>query len=126
MGDGFHGWAAAELLILLREFVVADRGDHLRIFSGLKRKELQGAPLRFGPFPMHGGHITISGELQKSEGELIIEFPGLSQSSLKSLHLNIGFLDLDKLNFKVDGAKHSVKGYGLQLKPSADRIRIRY
>ncbi len=126
MGDGFHGWAAAELLILLREFVVADRGDHLRIFSGLKRKELQGAPLRFGPFPMHGGHITISGELQKSEGELIIEFPGLSQSSLKSFHLNIGFLDLDKLNFKVDGAKHSVKGYGLQLKPSADRIRIRY
>ncbi|MCB1305675.1 MAG: hypothetical protein KDK37_15410, partial [Leptospiraceae bacterium] len=126
MGDGFHGWAAAELLILLREFVVADRGTHLRLFTGLKRKELIGAPIRFGPFPMYGGHITISGNLEKNEGELLIEFPGLLQSGLEFLELHLGPLNLKSAHFKVDGAEHEEQGYGLRLRPEADRIRIRY
>ena len=126
MGDGFHGWAAAELLILLREFVVADRGDHLRLFAGLKRKELQGAPLRFGPFPVHGGHLTITGHLERNEGELVLEFPGLSQSGLKYADIYLGFLDLKALKFRAEGGNLTMKNYGLRLEPRSDRIRIQY
>lgn len=72
MGDGFHGWASAELILLLRALVLSEFKERLFIFKGLRKKELFGTNFQFGPFPYQGAKINISGYLEPKEG--IIEF----------------------------------------------------
>lgn len=56
MGDGHHGWAAAEIVLFLRDCVVMERGTVLHLLHGATREMLAGAadwtienaPTRFG------------------------------------------------------------------------------
>jgi hypothetical protein len=56
MGDGHHGWAAAEILLFLRDCIVNDRGAALALFEGnngrLVRSDVDASfhvlPTRFG------------------------------------------------------------------------------
>lgn len=76
MGDGFHGWAYAELLLLLREYAVYQEGGVLHIFRGFKKKELYEGPVHFGPFPIKGNLVEIRGDMEKSKGRINIKFRG--------------------------------------------------
>jgi hypothetical protein len=57
MGDGHHGWAAAEIILFLRDALIDDRGEDLVLLNGagpMFRKghfdlKLHRTPTRFGP-----------------------------------------------------------------------------
>lgn len=57
MGDGHHGWAAAEIILFLRDALIDDRGEDLVLLEGAGPifgegpfdLKLQRTPTRFGP-----------------------------------------------------------------------------
>jgi hypothetical protein len=60
MGDGQHGWAAAEYAMMIRNMFVREEQDRLIIGSGLFREWLDGdAPVGFGPTPTPWGPIRV-------------------------------------------------------------------
>ena len=62
MGDGQHGWAAAEWLMMMRNCFVReeDNEDKLILASGIPRRWLQPeARLSFGPAPTRYGPVTV-------------------------------------------------------------------
>lgn len=126
MGDGFHGWAAAELLLLLRRFVVSETNDEIELFKGLRKKELEGEGLKFGPFPVYGTHITIEADISRTSGRIKVVIPKVSQTPLRKLKIYLGFLDLSALNFRSDQAKLTVKGKSVQLETSSDVLQLDY
>lgn len=73
MGDGFHGWAFAEMMLVLREFAVRSSQGVLHLFSGFRRRELSGS-FKFGPFPLQGTHVTITGEIEAKQGTVRVDF----------------------------------------------------
>lgn len=125
MGDGFHGWASAEMLLLLREFVVGERktrtGSVIELFRGMRGRELFDAPLLFGPFPIRGGHIVIQGELTKKGGRLIIDLEAVSLDGQDALVIHLPY-EKEKSNEKgrpLDVSRIRVKGGSFELNESA-------
>ncbi len=60
MGDGQHGWAAAEWVMMIRNCFVREEADHLVIGSGLLPEWLEpGEPLAFGPTLTAWGAVAI-------------------------------------------------------------------
>lgn len=60
MGDGQHGWAAAEWVMMMRHLFVREEGSALVIGAGLLPAWLKGeAPLAFGPTPTPWGPVTV-------------------------------------------------------------------
>ncbi|MCB1131762.1 MAG: hypothetical protein KDN05_11570 [Verrucomicrobiae bacterium] len=60
MGDGQHGWAAAEWIMMMRNCFVREEHDALVIGAGLLPEWLEdGAPLEFGPTPTAHGEVTV-------------------------------------------------------------------
>ncbi len=60
MGDGQHGWAAAEWIVMMRNIFVREEEHHLILGSGIPQEWLDaGEPLRFGPTPTPYGPITV-------------------------------------------------------------------
>lgn len=61
MGDGQHGWAAAEWLLMLRACFVREEDDGLVLGAGVPRDWLAaGEPLEFGPTPTPYGPLSIA------------------------------------------------------------------
>ena len=60
MGDGHHGWAAAEIILFIRDCLVDDRGNDLRLLEGAGPMfeghapvaSLAGVSSKFGPFDL--------------------------------------------------------------------------
>ncbi len=60
MGDGQHGWAAAEWIMVIRNMFVREEGEQLIVGSGLLHPWLErGVELAFGPSPTPWGPITV-------------------------------------------------------------------
>jgi hypothetical protein len=60
MGDGQHGWAAAEWVMMIRNLFVREEGCRLILCSGILPEWLQPeSPIRFGPTPTLFGKISI-------------------------------------------------------------------
>ncbi|HXV18817.1 MAG TPA: hypothetical protein VD883_01935 [Candidatus Omnitrophota bacterium] len=60
MGDGQHGWAAAEWILAQRNAFVREEGSTLVLFSGIPPAWLEnGARLTFGPAPTRFGSIDL-------------------------------------------------------------------
>jgi hypothetical protein len=61
MGDGQHGWAAAEWLMMMRSLFLREETDQLIIGSGIAPQWLTGGnePLVFGPTPTAAGTLTV-------------------------------------------------------------------
>ncbi|MFP4573950.1 MAG: hypothetical protein ACLFNW_13365 [Desulfobacterales bacterium] len=90
MGDGQHGWAAAEWVMMMRNLFVREEENVLVIGSGVFPEWLSGSrALGFGPTPTPYGVVTvhimpgneiarveISGEWQETSPELRIRLPG--------------------------------------------------
>jgi hypothetical protein len=72
MGDGQHGWAAAEWLMMIRNLFVREEGDTLVLGSGLLPEWIDsGQSLRFGPTQTLFGSVEI--HFRKKEDGSILE-----------------------------------------------------
>ena len=66
MGDGQHGWAAAEWLMMIRSLFVREEGNELILGSGVpQRWTKKDGKLRFGPTPTPHGTISVSFQVSK-------------------------------------------------------------
>ena len=63
MGDGQHGWAAAEWVMMIRNLFIREEGQQLVISSGLFPEWLEdGSPLSFGPSATGQGPVRVDVE----------------------------------------------------------------
>jgi hypothetical protein len=61
MGDGQHGWAAAEWIMMMRNLFVREEDDTLILGSGIFPEWLaQKVPMSFGPTLVPGGAVTVT------------------------------------------------------------------
>jgi hypothetical protein len=61
MGDGQHGWAAAEWIMMMRNLFIREEGDTLVLGSGIFPRWLeQQVPLSFGPTLVPGGAVIVT------------------------------------------------------------------
>jgi hypothetical protein len=60
MGDGQHGWAAGEWIMMMRNCFVREEEDHLVIGSGILPEWREGGEeISFGPTPTAWGPVTV-------------------------------------------------------------------
>ena len=72
MGEGHHGWAAAEWILLLRNLLFHEQGDHLNLTPLLNSKLLKpGNTFSARSAPSHFG--TVSFKLFADKKELLLE-----------------------------------------------------
>jgi hypothetical protein len=96
MGDGQHGWAAAEWLMMMRNLFVREEGNTIVIGSGIFPEWIEsGREIGFGPTPVRGGQLTValrqSGEAvfldldidnRKGAIDMIVTIPGYHRHTL--------------------------------------------
>lgn len=74
MGDGQHGWAAAEWVMMIRNLFVREEGDSLILGSGLFPEWLEsGKKLSFGPTPTAQGPVTLSVVMEGAKPAVTVE-----------------------------------------------------
>ena len=72
MGDGQHGWAAAEWVMMMRNLFVREEADRLILGSGVFPEWLKSAEqLRFGPTLTPYGRVSVS--LRRDGGKLELQ-----------------------------------------------------
>lgn len=70
MGDGQHGWAAAEWIMMMRNCFIREEADHLVVGSGILPEWMEsGQELSFGPTLTAWGSVSV----RLNEKELVIE-----------------------------------------------------
>ena len=95
MGDGQHGWAAAEWIQMIRNLFVREEGSRLIVGSGIFSEWIEKRqPIRFGPTLTPDGPLSIRMEKEK-KGRLAV------------------MLEADKENVSP-GAEICVPGYLVQ------------
>ncbi len=61
MGDGQHGWASAEWIMMIRNLFVREEKDEIIIGSGIFAEWIEtGKKISFGPTPVFGGKVTVA------------------------------------------------------------------
>ncbi len=109
MGDGQHGWAAAEWLMMIRNMFVREEGDTLVLGSGILPEWItEDAPLLFGPTKTPHGSIEV--RLQKSKKTTSFKiFSNFRKNSLPSSLLiavpgynTISVTDFDRKEFLLE------------------------
>jgi hypothetical protein len=74
MGDGQHGWAAAEWVMMIRSLFVREEGDTLVVGSGIFPEWIQDDhPLAFGPTPTPFGPVKVRLEKTEDDWSLTVE-----------------------------------------------------
>ena len=59
MGDGQHGWAAGEWIMMVRNCFVREEADHVVIGSGILPEWLTGGEIAFGPTLTAWGPVSV-------------------------------------------------------------------
>jgi hypothetical protein len=68
-----HGWATAEMLLLLRDALIFEDGDKLVLFAGVPAGWFKDpAGMRFDNFPTHFGKCSAGWRLTQSEATLTV------------------------------------------------------
>jgi len=94
MGDGQHGWAAAEWVLAVRSFFVREEPGELILLAGVPEKWIEaGDGVQFGPTPTQWGAVSVearlegdevrvkwSGELRSSDLRVRVLMPGFAES----------------------------------------------
>jgi hypothetical protein len=98
MGDGQHGWAAAEWVMVLRALFLREEADHLVVGEGLFPEWLvKDADLSFGPSPTAWGPVTVrvavldedtcrvavDGQWHDAAPEIVVAPPGFGRQSMR-------------------------------------------
>jgi hypothetical protein len=74
MGDGQHGWAAAEWAMMVRNMFVREEQGRLILGSGLFREWLEAdAPVAFGPTPTPWGPVQVQFERDGADVQVRVE-----------------------------------------------------
>ncbi len=74
MGDGQHGWAAAEWVLMMRSLFVREETDRLVVCYGLLPEWLEsGKTLRFGPTATRFGSVTVNVDTAASPARVQID-----------------------------------------------------
>lgn len=98
MGDGQHGWAAAEWVMMIRNIFVFEEKERLVIGRGIRAEWLQtGEKIAFGPTSTPFGKITVL--IRTNDGievslkadwydtkrpEIVVEIPGFKPDKISS------------------------------------------
>ena len=99
MGDGQHGWAAAEWVQIVRNIFVREEGNGLILGSGIYPRWMQSAgELAFGPTPTPfgdvgirifqgkgGSYVKIDAEWHGDPPYLVIRIPGFRPKDVGNL-----------------------------------------
>jgi len=100
MGDGQHGWAAAEWVLALRALFLREEADHLIVGSGLFPEWLvSGAELSYGPSPTAWGpatvrvdvleedacRVAVDGQWQDTPPEIMVALPGFRPQKVQQM-----------------------------------------
>jgi hypothetical protein len=98
MGDGQHGWAAAEWVLAMRALFLREEADHLIVGSGLFTEWLAtDAELSFGPSPTAWGPVTVriavldedtcrvevDGQWHDATPEIAVALPGFRRKTVR-------------------------------------------
>ena len=60
MGDGQHGWASSEFVLMTRSLFVREEGDSLVLLGGVLPEWIkQGSEIGFGPTPTRWGRVSV-------------------------------------------------------------------
>ena len=71
MGDGQHGWAAAEWVMMMRNLFVREEGDKIILGSGVFPEWLESEEeLRFGPTLTPQGRVSVT--LRQNVDKLVL------------------------------------------------------
>jgi hypothetical protein len=74
MGDGQHGWAAAEWTLMIRSLFVREEQDHLVVCQGLFPEWLKsGNRLLFGPTATKYGSVTVQVETKRKKAYITVQ-----------------------------------------------------
>ena len=85
MGDGQHGWAAAEWIMMIRNCFVREEGESLVIGSGILPEWIEDGTAGFGPTLTPWGKVEVRcgdgileilGEWRGSAPEIRVAVPG--------------------------------------------------
>lgn len=88
MGDGQHGWAAAEWIMMMRNLFIREENNVLIIGSGLLPEWLEkDTHLKFGPTLVEGGHLTVN--LKKRGKNLSLYLKSDLKGSPRPCHLMV-------------------------------------
>ena len=61
MGDGQHGWASAEWIMMIRNLFVREEKNEIIIGSGIFAEWIEtGKKISFGPTPVPGGKVRVA------------------------------------------------------------------
>jgi hypothetical protein len=60
MGDGQHIWAAAEWVLMMRNWFVREEGDRLILGGGVPEEWFRRGKLRFGPTATPWGPLSVT------------------------------------------------------------------
>lgn len=108
VGDMPHGWAAAELIRLLRHMVVLERGDELEILPGIpaawfssgERLHLERSPTRFG-------RVTVDLSYRSDDDwRLRLEVPSGGPATLARCRVHLPSEGTAQSPVRVDGIPH--------------------
>ncbi|MBA2880437.1 hypothetical protein HNR65_000755 [Desulfosalsimonas propionicica] len=88
MGDGQHGWAAAEWVVMIRNLFVREEENHLIIGSGIFGQWLsENEPLFFGPTPTPHGPVSVT--LTPAQGRLEVQINGQWRSRCPDIFVQV-------------------------------------
>lgn len=88
MGDGQHGWAAAEWVLMIRNMFVREEGEGLILGSGLSPEWLKGnTTIRFGPTPTPHGPLSL--EISGKNGRRVLQVLGSWRENLPVMDVQV-------------------------------------
>ena len=86
MGDGQHGWAAAEWTLMMRSLFIREEGEHLVLCPGIRKDWYgTGETLFFGPTLTPWGRLSI--RVSPGEHHLRIDLEGKARSQPRSIRV---------------------------------------
>lgn len=97
MGDGQHGWAAAEWVMIIRNLFVREEGNRLILGSGIFPQWLQnGSRISFGPALTDFGPIRI--DLSKTNGSWKLNFDGQWYTAPQDVEIRVPGFEVQYVN----------------------------
>ncbi len=97
MGDGQHGWAAAEWVMMIRNLFVREEGSRLVLGSGIFPQWLQsGSRISFGPALTDFGSIRI--DLSQTNGSWKLNFDGQWHAAPQSVEIRVPGFEVQYVN----------------------------
>jgi len=122
MGEGHHGWAAAEWALLLRNLMFYEKGNNLVVTPLLQDADLRpGNALTVSDAPSYFGRIGIA--VYAGKKEVVLEIANdYRLAEPAAIHWRLPF---EPLSVFIDDKLHPSSGHDLVVSPKAGRVVAR-